>query len=120
MYFHRDNTFAVDLPIGSIIESGGVQGAAAVGATETPLVPDAVLADHLFGRVYCVATPAATLARGGFETALWLRIVYGWSIAAIGAHQGGSVPETETFGSEEFAVAGAAMDLLVGAVASQD
>lgn len=40
---------AIDIAIGSIVQVRGVQRLAAIGAVEATLVPDAALADHLFG-----------------------------------------------------------------------
>lgn len=41
----------------------------------------------------------------------------GW--LRVGAHQGGGMSKSEALGAEQLAVAGPAVDLLVGAVAGQ-
>lgn len=53
---------AVNLAIGGIVLVGGVQGTAAVGTAEAPLVPKSVLADHLFGGEDGETAPPAALA----------------------------------------------------------
>jgi len=111
---------AVDLAVGGVVLVGGVQRPLAVRAAETPSVPDAVLADHLLGGVDGVAATTTALSGGGSGAAAGGHVVMDdGRDGSIGADQSRSVSETESFGSEQFAIAGPAVDLLVGTVASQ-
>lgn len=80
-------------------------------------MPDPGLADHLLGGEHCESAPRASA--GG------LRSVQGTAVGeldgalATGRHQSGGMSVAEALGTEELAVAGAAMDLAVGSVAGQ-
>jgi len=54
-------TAAVDVPIRTVIQVCRIQGTVTLTAAEAPLVPDAVLRDHLLGGVYRVTAARATV-----------------------------------------------------------
>lgn len=58
---------AVDITVGTVIQIGRVQRFAAIGTMEATLVPDATLADHLFGSEYSETATGTTT--GGTSTA---------------------------------------------------
>ncbi len=111
---------AVNLAVGGVVLVGGVQRALAFNAAEAPLVPDAVLAEHLLSGVDGVAATTAALPGGGLGTAVGPGVVVDGGGGSVGAHQGGGVTEPEPFRAEQLAVASPAVDLPVGTVASQN
>lgn len=82
-------------------------------------MPDAVLADHLLGGVDGVSAAAASLTRGSLRSRVGLGFAVDQGGCAVSRDKGRGVAVAEALGPEEFAVAGAAMDLPVGAIASQ-
>lgn len=54
-------TAAVDISVRAVIQVRRVQGTVTLAAAEAPLVPDAILRDHLLGGVYRIAAARATV-----------------------------------------------------------
>lgn len=81
-------------------------------------MPHAVLADHLLSGVDSVATTTASLAFWCLLAGVGSGGVQCWC-GGIGAYQSGGMAEAETLGAEKFAITGAAMNFLVGAIAGQ-
>lgn len=52
---------AVDVPVRAVVQVRRIQGTVALAAAEAPLVPHAVLRDHLLGGVHRVAAARATV-----------------------------------------------------------
>lgn len=111
---------AVNFSVGGIVHVCRVQRAAAFAARETSLVPKTVLADHLFGCVYWVSTTTTTVSGSSFISNIGpsLTVKNSWA-NTIRANKSWGVTETKSFRSEEFAVAGSAVDFTVGTVAGQ-
>lgn len=82
-------------------------------------MPDAVLADHLFGSIDSVSTATAALAWGSLGSRVGSSVVVDESRSAVSRHKGWGMTVTKALGPEEPAVAGATVDFLVGAIASQ-
>lgn len=82
-------------------------------------MPDAVLADQLFGSVDGVTAAAAALAGGRLGAGVGPGLAVDQGRRAVGGDEGWGVAVAEALGPEEPSVAGTAVDLLVGAVASQ-
>lgn len=111
--------FAVDLSVGTIVEVGRVQRFVAVETTETPLVPNQVLAEHFFGFIYGASATAAALTILGLWSIHRVELGVERSALHFGGYQGGSVSKTESLRSEQLSVTGTAMDFLVWSIASQ-
>ena len=112
-------TPAVDLAVGAVVQVRRVQRPVAVGAAEAPLVPDALLADHLLGGVDEVAAAGAALALGRLRAGVGHGVVHR-RCRALRADERRGVTEAEALRPEQLRVAGPAVDLLVGTVAGED
>lgn len=110
---------AVNVLVRSIVEVRRVEGLVAVCAGEAALVPDPVLADHLFGGVDGVSASGAAGPSLALEAVQWSAIGEGDRRLSIGRHEGGGVAVAEALGSEQLSVARAAVDLAVRPVAGQ-
>lgn len=108
---------AIDVAIGSIVEVRRVEGLAAIGAVEATLVPDATLADHLFGGKHSESA-TWTAARGALS-------IQGTTIGKLnggfttGGHQRGCMSIAKALGAITLAIAGLAIDIAIGAIAGQ-
>lgn len=112
-------TSAVNLAVRCIVQIGRVQRASAINAAEAPSVPDAVLADHLFGSIDSVSAATATLAWWSLDSRVWSSLAVDESWSAIGGYKGWGMAVTKALGPEKSAVARTTMDFPVGAIASQ-
>lgn len=111
-------TSAVNLAIRCVVQISRVQRASAINAAEAPSVPEAILANHLFGSIDSVSATTAALAWWGFHSRVGSSFVVNKSGSAVSRNESWGVTVTKTFGPKESSVAGATVNFLVRSIAS--
>lgn len=82
-------------------------------------MPYKVLAKHFFSFIHGASTPAAALAILGLWPIHWVKLGMERSLLHFGGHQSWGVSKSESLRSEQFSVAGTAVDFLIWSITGQ-